>query len=156
MKKLDAFVTIEYSLLLPVILTLFTMLVCIGLYLHNQCVLQTNVYILSIEGARLNVDDEEQRIMLLQKKETELYNDKYILAEDMQTTYQIKGNEIAITGGGRMVNPFSLFGMGESAWELSAESKANVINPSETLRVIKNVRNLLEKLPLEEEREDDS
>ena len=143
-KRVEAFVTIEYSLLLPGIMAVFTMLVCMGLYLHNQCVLQTNIYILSIEGAEMYTDKAEHRLTYLQKKEAGLYKEKYIMAEDIQTDYRLRGNNIVITGSGRMANPFWLFGIGETSWELKAESKVNVISPCDTLRLIKNSCKLLD------------
>ena len=60
-------------------MAVFTMLVCMGLYLHNQCVLQTNIYILSIEGAGMYADNAEHRLTSLQKIEAGLYKEKYIL-----------------------------------------------------------------------------
>ena len=151
MRRIDAFVTIEFSLLLPGIMAIFTMLVCMGLYLHNQCVLQTNIYILSIEGAGMYADKAEHRLTSLQKKEAGLYKEKYILAEDMQTAYQLRGNNIVITGSGRMANPFWIFGIGEMSWELKEESNVNVISPCETLRLIKNTFKLLDRATGKEE-----
>lgn len=145
LRRIEAFVTIEYSLLLPGIMAVFTMLVCMGLYLHNQCVLQTNIYILSIEGAGMYAEKAEQRLTSLQKKEAGLYKEKYILAEDMQTVYRLRGNSIVISGSGRMTNPFGIFGIGETSWELKAESDVYVISPCETLRLIKNTFKLLDR-----------
>ena len=145
LRRVEAFVTIEYSLLLPGIMAVFTMLVCMGLYLHNQCVLQTNIYILSIEGAGMYAEKVEHRITTLQKKEAGLYKEKYILAKDMQTVYRLRGNSIVISGSGRMTNPFGIFGIGETSWELKAESDVYVISPCETLRLIKNTFKLLDR-----------
>lgn len=156
MKKVNAFVTIEYSLLLPGILAIFTMLVCMGLYLHNQCILQTNIYLMSIEGARLQADNHEQRLLLLQKKEQELYREKYVLAEGMQTTYELKGNKIMVTGSGNMANPFSVFGLGEKMWSLQAQSKTTILHPGKTLRLMKNALILLDKAASKEDEKDDS
>ena len=144
MRRVEAFVTIEYSLLLPGIMAVFTMLVCMGLYLHNQCVLQTNIYILSIEGAGMYADNAEHRLTSLQKKEAGLYKEKYVLAEDIQTAYRLRGNNMVITGSGRMANPFWIFGIGEMSWELKAESNVNIINPCEMLLLIKSAFKLLD------------
>ena len=155
MKKVNAFVTIEYSLLLPGILMVFTMLVCMGLYLHNQCILQTNIYLMSMEGARLQKDNNDQRLLSLQKKEQKLYREKYILAEDMQTTYEFEGDKIIITGSGNMTNPFAVFGLGEETWSLSAESKIKVSRPGKTLRLMKSALKLPDNVVLEESEKDE-
>ncbi|MBR4059244.1 MAG: hypothetical protein IKK03_05320 [Lachnospiraceae bacterium] len=154
-KRIDAFVTIEYSLLLPGIMAVFTMLVCMGLYLHNQCVLQTNIYILSIEGAGMYADNAEHRLTSLQKIEAGLYKEKYILTEDMQTAYRLRGNNIIITGSGKMANPFWVFGVGEMSWKLNAESNVNIISPCETLLLIKSAFKLVDRATGEEEGADE-
>ena len=50
-----------------------------------------------------------------------------------------------ISGSGRMTNPFGIFGIGETSWELKAESDVYVISPCETLRLIKNTFKLLDR-----------
>ena len=154
-KKLKAFVTIEYSLLLPVLLLIFTFLVYIGVYLHNQCVIQTNMYILAVEGARLSADDTSQRISLLREQEKKLYKDKYILTEKLQTTYRVVGNKLIISGSGQMTNPFWKFGIGEDFWQLSAESIVHINNSWDRMRQLKTVCELVEHIPSKEESDDD-
>ena len=121
-KNVKAFVTIEYSLLLPVLLLLFTFLVYIGVYLHNQCVLQTNVYLLAVKGARAEAESIGERIAHLQEQEKMLYKNKYLLAENIQTNYSAQRNKLVITGSGQMVNPFFASGTGGAMWQMFAES----------------------------------
>lgn len=154
-KKVKAFVTIEYSLLLPVLLLVFTFLVYIGVYLHNQCVIQTNMYILAVEGARLSANDTSRRISLLQEQEKKLYKDKCILTENIQTTYKVEGNKLIISGSGQMINLFWKLGMGEDFWQLSAESSVCINNSWNTLMLLKKACGLIEYIPSKEESDDD-
>ncbi len=155
-KKVDAFITLEYSLLLPVILGIFTLLIYMGLYLHNQCVLQTNINLLAIEGAKLYTDNNQQRLAFLQKKERDLLGEKYILVENIQIAYELKGNNITITGRGSMANPFSAFGIGNESWELRATSEVNVPSPRKSLKFIKSALELSENILSKGDGKDDS
>lgn len=155
-KELGAFVTIEYTLLLTILMMLYTFLICMGLYLYNQCVLQTNVYLLGVEGAHLTDRNATQTIDWLQNKEKRLYNQKYLLAEGLEVHYRVQGNQIEITGSGQMPNPLSAVGLGANQWDLNAYSKVTVISPVNTLRLCEVARKLLQNISIEKELSDDS
>ena len=81
-KKIGAFVTIEYSLLFPLIFMLFSFLVYIGIYLYNRCIFQSNIYIMAIEAAR--IDEENQKIPL-----QEFSKNKYLLRHMVNVVIQV-------------------------------------------------------------------
>ena len=126
MKKADAFISIEYSLLIPGILAVFAIIIYMGLYLYNQCILQTNVYLLAVEGSEMSAE-----------------NNKYILAENIQTLYGLRGDDITIKGSGTMTNPFSIFGMGNEKWNLRAEGEIEGYPLGEKMRLIKKALKVL-------------
>lgn len=76
-KAVDGFVTIEYTLLIPVLLIFYTFLICMGLYQYNECLLRTNMYLLGCEGARLFEKEVSSKIEILQNVQERLYYDKY-------------------------------------------------------------------------------
>ena len=149
-QTVGAFVTIEYTLLIPVLLFLYTFLIYMGLFLHNRCVLQANAYLLGVEGSHLTVTDPAEKVARLQEKERQLYH-KYILAEELSCTYQVRGNYIYISSNGQMVNPFSLAGIGADIWSLNADCQTITISPADTLRLCKAGRNFLKGLSDKEE-----
>ena len=65
MKKDNAFVTVEYSLLLPILFLIYAVLIYVGIYQYNECLLQNDAFLYAIEG------------------EEAPYSDKYILVEEM-------------------------------------------------------------------------
>lgn len=154
-KEVGGFVTIEYTLLIPVLLVLYTFLVCIGLYQYNQCILRTNIYILGTEAAQLMNMEASSKVARLQEIENNLYYDKYLLAEELQTTYSVRGNHIEISGCGKMTNPFAVLELGEDDWELNASCTVEAINSTEFLRLCKVIRKTLQG-KVSEEKSDDS
>ena len=154
-KTVGAFVTIEYTLLIPVLLLLYTCLIYMGLFLQNRCVLQANVYMLGVEASRFTATDPAEKVARLQEKEGQLYH-KYILAEELYNTYQIRGNFIYIRSNGQMANPFSVTGIGADTWNLSAECQSTTISPVDTLRLCKAGRNFGGSLSDKEEQSSDS
>lgn len=154
-KTVGAFVTIEYTLLIPVLLLLYTCLIYMGLFLHNRCVLQANAYMLGVEGSRLTAMDPAEKVNWLQEKEAQLYH-KYLLAEELCSTYQVQGNYIQISSNGQMANPFSVAGIGADTWNLNANCQISTISPVDTLRLCKAGRNFWQGLSDKEEQSSDS
>ena len=155
-KSVGGFVTIEYTLLIPVLLVLYTFLICMGLYQYNSCILRTNISILGTEGAQLAKDSATTKLAKLKEKEAQLYYDKYLLAIGMQTTYSIQGDRIEIIGEGQMTNPLTVFGIGEENWQLSAVSERIAVDPTEVLRLSKTLYKAAQEILVEEEQEDGS
>ena len=71
MKKVDAFVTVEYSMLLPILFLIYTFLIYIGIYQYDVCLLQNDMYFYAMEG------------------EVSPYPNKYILVEEMGLEEQL-------------------------------------------------------------------
>lgn len=142
----DAFITIEYTLLLPVLLLLYTFLIYIGIYQYDQCILQTNMYLLGSKGAALYIETPEEKLQCLQEIEQHLYYDKYLLAEQLQTAYSVKGNRIQLNGSGKVFHPLSVFGLGGTYWELHAKSEATAASGANILRLCKQAKNLIKDI----------
>lgn len=142
-KQISGFITIEYSLLLPSILLLYTCLVGIAFYQYNQCILHTNVYLLGSEGTALYQTDAEDKLQALQQREESLYHSKYLLVENLQTRYEIKGNELKIIGTGNMF-PISI-GNKKRVWNLYAACSVTATDPMDTLRLCKTMITWMQK-----------
>lgn len=141
----DAFVTIEYSLLMPVLLCMYTFLVYIGLFQYNRCLQQTNTFILGIEK------EEQVELGALKQKEEQLYHEKYLLLDKLETTYCLKGTYGVLQSNAVMANPFACIGVGEENWVLQAECRVNNLSPAEMIRLCKTAGELLKEFAKKEE-----
>lgn len=144
-------VTIEYTLLLPVLLLVYTFLIFMALFQYNHCLLTTNLYLIGNQGMELAKQDGEEKSRMLKEKEERLYYEKYILAEDLLTTYSIKGNHIEIVGTGEMVNGLNVWGIGEDKWKLYAKCEKDVLDAVSMLGIYKNIRNQIQQRVSQEE-----
>lgn len=123
MKRVEAFVTIEYSLLLPMLCLLYVFLIYVGIYQYNQCLFQNDTYFTALEGSNSP------------------YQNKYLLAEDMKLDYSRRGNRLYISGEGKMHSPISLWGIGEEYWYFQSELEVQEHSPTNLLRLFKEIRN---------------
>ena len=138
-KYLKGSVTIEYTLLLPVLLAVYTFLIAMAIYQYNECLLMSNLYIIGNQRMELARLDGEEQVNLLKGRTARLYYEKYILVEVMQTKYSIKRKHIEITGIGKMRNPLAVIGIGNEEWTIRARCEQDVLDAVGVLRVYKNI-----------------
>lgn len=146
----DAFITVECSLLLTVIFIVYTFLAGIGIFLYNQCILQSNIGILAAEGVSMVGADEQTVVEELQKVESRLYKEKYYMKELPIIKISVSGNQLYVEGNGNLDNPVFNYGIGTAEWRIHSEWTILRNNPKKTVRLCKRVIALGEKLITEE------
>lgn len=150
-RTVKGIVTIEYTLLLPSLIVVYVFLIAMLLYSYNQCLLTTNLYLIANQGPEIKNLDAEEKVVLLKEKESKLYYKKYILVEDLQTSYLIKGDKIEIKGIGTMINIFDNWGLREDGWKVRAKCERYLLDGSYVLRIYKQLRDDLLHNRIEEE-----
>lgn len=123
MKKVDAFVTVEYALLLPVLFLIYAVLIYIGIYQYNACLLQNDVYFCAMEEA------------------STAYANKYMLMEEVGVEVHQKANQLSIVGKGKMGTPFVVWGVADEFWSLEHTLEVQKHSPQNILRICKGLKN---------------
>ncbi|MBQ8815842.1 MAG: hypothetical protein IJZ84_01000 [Lachnospiraceae bacterium] len=152
-KYAEAFITVEYTLLISGVIILYGFIISIGLFMYNECILQTNVCILALEGMHTAALDAAQKAAYLQQKEKELYGEKYLFTEELTTIYDIEGEKVCIEGRGYMNNPINIWGIGQEKWNIYASQQVTAINPADVLRLCKRLLIIKEDILTEGEAE---
>ncbi len=144
-RKVAGFTTIECCLLIPILLMLYSFIVYIGLFQYNRCVLQTNLYLLGLKGKEFSASSSDEYMKQLQDYEKSLYNEKYLLLNNLQIVYCTSKKEKSIKSNASMENPLYTLGVGDRDWVIEAECTVNNINPASVLFLCKHASNILEK-----------
>lgn len=137
-KEIAAFITVEYTLLLPILIMMYGFLIYMGLFMYNRCILQTNAYLLNTESVE---SIEKNGILKIQ----EIEEQKILLAENVSFQIGMQQGKMHIKGAASMSNPFYKAGIGKEYWELSVYSESDVINPVNILRLCKAATRALGK-----------
>ncbi len=145
-KELGGFITVEYTCLIGVIFLIYCFLLSVGLFWYNQCILQSNVKMLALEGLHMADYDAEEKTEALQQKEKRLYHEKYLFAEEVSCSRKIIGNYIRITGKGFVGNTLYSMGIGDKRWKLSHSCDVVALQSADTLRMCKHILDLGEDL----------
>jgi len=121
MKCVDASITIEYSLLLPVLFFMYVFFIYIGVYQYNFCLLQNDVRCIAMG------------------KEKPGYQDKYLLVEELEIFYIKKGGKTYLTGVGEMVSPLFRLGIGKEEWFFESQVEVKLQSPVNVLTTFKEI-----------------
>ncbi len=152
-KRVNGFITVEYTLLISVLIIMYGLMIGIGLFMYNQCIMHSNTCILTVESLHTSAMDAARKITYLQQVEENLYQDKYLFASHLQTSYDIKGDRICIEGQGRMYNPLNAFGIGQVEWGFYVPKQVTAISPQDILRLCKRLLTIKEDIMIEGESE---
>lgn len=121
MKKANAFVTIEYSLLLPVLFFMYVILVYIAIYLYDFCLLQNDVRLVAMGNEKPG------------------YQNKYLLVEELEIFHTKDGDKTFVTGVGELVSPLFVLGIGKEEWFFQSEVEVDTQSPVHVLRSLKEI-----------------
>lgn len=143
-KELEAFITIEYTLMLPILILLYAFLIYIGLFMYNRCILQVNTYLLSNQSTEAMGRDAVEKVEKITKQ-------KVLCCDDVVYEIHMRQNGCYISGGIRMQNPLGKMGIGTEYLELSAYSEAVRRSPVNILRLCKAAKMVYEEMKEEKE-----
>lgn len=132
-KKVKGFITVEFALLIPVILLIYTVLFCAVLYWYDECILQTNMYLLCMES--LEQQGSTQKLAFVKDKQRQLYNEKYILVSELESSYRIQKNELHVSSTGNLPKILKGIDQSQKTWELYAQSSVKVSSAADILRL---------------------
>lgn len=151
--RVSASVTIEYTLLLPVLLLVYFFLICVGLYQYNRCIFQENMRLIAVEALHTSADGEAL-INSLQAKESGLLVNKYLLAGQVHMEYKKTGRSLYAFGSMEQINPFSALGIGADSWTVESSIRVTPLKRQEFLRFMKSVTRWSQKEQEEAEQEE--
>ncbi|MCD7806404.1 MAG: pilus assembly protein [Lachnospiraceae bacterium] len=136
-RRVGGYLTIELTLLLPMIIMVFLLLTEAGLYFYNRCLLRENAQILALQLAEEAETLTEEG---LADHISGLAQNKYLLLRELQTSYRKEGGEIWITVSGNMYNFCSVAGIGDACLTLTEEAVCQTMDKTAILGTIRAVK----------------
>lgn len=137
-KELDAFITVEYTLMLPMLVLVYAFLIYMGLFMYNRCILQANTYLLSILASESMDKDAIERVERITQQ-------KLLFSDDVVYEIQMRQNRCYISGRTCMSSPLGAMGIGSEYLELTAHSEAVRRSPANILRLCKAAKTVYQE-----------
>ncbi len=137
-KKVKGSLTLEFTLLLPVLVVILLLLAQAGLFFYNRCLLKENAQILALQ--LMQNGEETMTEENLAGSIGNLARYKYLLLEDVQTSCSKSGNQITVSISGRMFNFCSVAGLGDTYLKVSGKASCSYMDKATILGTIRSIK----------------
>lgn len=144
MRKFKGYMTLEASLVAPMIICVFVLLIYFSYYLYGRCILSQDTYILAFR-ASISSDDAA---LVVSEKEDRVLGRKYFGANRPKISVSASGKDIRVVGntGVRHRAMGNYFLKPKGSWEYEAAGKAKKLEQIDHIRMVKRVKDIGENL----------
>ncbi len=97
-KRLNGYMTVEASLIMPMVLYICILIICLGFFLYDRCILEQDCYRIALHGSSHYKDDNQTAYNAAYSYMGKVVSDKYI-TKDYQFHVQVqKAVEVELSG----------------------------------------------------------
>lgn len=139
-KRKNAYMTIEASLVIPFIIGGILLLLYLGFYLYNSCVIQQAAYIAALRGSQLlNASSSEIETYVQQQLENLLIN-QILAEENIEKEVSVSAGKVKARINSNMKMPLTEWiSLRIDFWSIESEAEVSRLNPVD---IIRNVRKI--------------
>lgn len=139
-KRKNAYMTLEASLVIPLIVGGIIFLLFLGFYLYNACVIKQAVYVAALRGSQLtNVTSDEVEAYVQQQLEN-LMGNQILARENMEKEISVSIGKVKVRISSHMQMPLTEWiSSVTNLWSIESKAEASRINPVD---IIRNVRKI--------------
>ncbi len=135
-KTLDGYFTVEATLIMSITLVCVVLLIYIGFYQYDRCLLTQDTYRLALKGSSSQFLDNEEIYQKLSAEINKYYWDKYIGMKISEPSVNVSGGEVIVKIEGSINIPF-VFG---KTWSISQKSVSKRVIPSKEIRLFRRIQ----------------
>lgn len=127
-KGIEAYFTIEASLILLMVISCVVFVVCFLLFWYNRCIMEQDLNLIAVRAAQSNSKSMEELEVVISSWQSEYMTDKYYAwsAEDKVISLQKNWYDLRQTG--KLL-------LGNRVWKAQVSGKAMRIDPATFLRL---------------------
>lgn len=139
--KVAGYFTVEAALVFPMVLGTIFLLIYLGFFQYDRCMLEFDIGALALKGCCSEESDKEAVLDEVEKAAREIYVEKYIAWETADINAEIDGKNVRVEGSGSIRFPFGalvqkgLYNM----WNVKAEYENRRMDPVTFIRTYKKI-----------------
>lgn len=140
-------VTIEASIIMPIIIIIIALLVYLSFFLYNRCIMTQMTYISALRGS-LSEEDVVKTEQNIEMEEKELFGNKVLAIAKIHFDNKIKNTNITVTTNASMKFPFASYASQlkiKGNWNIMIKKKVEKIEALQFIRDCRKLEGLLEK-----------
>lgn len=131
--SIEAYFTVEASLVMPVVIGSVIFVICFLLYWYNRCLMEQDLSVMAVKASQSEAKTPEELGKDLRGWREKDMKEKHYAWEMSEVSMSKEKNWITLRRNGKLL-------MGDRVWRADASSKASQINPASLLRVIRRMR----------------
>lgn len=141
-KQRNAYLTVEASLVVPIVLFVHVMAILLLIFKYDRCLLEQDAAKLVVSVCAAQERDGDSLTAYMQSCAKEVYLEKYVLWEMTTMDIRQKGDTIFAQGGGGLTCglPEALSFGGDTVLQADTVYEAKRIHPCEVLRAFRKVK----------------
>ncbi len=146
-----AYMTVEASLLMPMVLCLFVILIYVSFYLYDRCVFQQDAYILCLrESIQKDEGAPSVDAKRLQSGAASQFGNKYFAVSSLKTDAYAEGNCCVFEGTARILPTSfgSYFLMPKDIWSANFHAEKRKTDPAWSIRSLRRKSHILKSIAL--------
>lgn len=135
--RLQGSSTVELSLLMPLLLTLFVFLIYLSFFLYNRVETSANAYICALRGSRMEQEAPKATYQLMKKESAKLMKESLLAVKGYKEQIEVKGNQVQVTYEISQQVPAALIFdslFHKDTWEFQVTKKTKKLHPVSFIR----------------------
>lgn len=133
---MGAYFTLEAALIFPIVLSVVLLVIYLLFYEYDRCLMEQDMGALSMYGATVQAEDNEERMRLLAARKNALYEEKYIAWNNGEVGMRLEKGKIQVERTGTLLFPFLglSFWSSDSSWGTTVQYESTVMSPTAMIR----------------------
>ena len=144
-KYLGGYMTVEATLIMPVVLYVCFFIAYTGIFIYDRCVMKQDAFRVALRGSSMYGQDNEEACYAAEKQMEIISSDKYIATE---STYEITvRNKVSVSVSGYVDMPFwGLAGLSEEkGFAITETVECKDLCPALFIRMCRQITETMEK-----------
>lgn len=144
MKRLGSYFTVEAAMILPLVISIMTIMILAFIYQYDRCLMEQDVNMILIYSLAECANGKEAAEDAVRRKVQSMNINKYVAWEQDRFDIKIRGDNIEMEAEGRMpLNPVKSWG-DKMSFISGIKRKSIALNPGMYLRTHKRIKGVID------------
>lgn len=148
-KRIKGYLTVEASMIVPLVIFLIGFIFYLTFYLYNRCVVSQDTYILAFRGSTCSYSCGKSPSEIKQsvvEKSGKQFGEKYVAIQTFVSTVEADKKKIIVEASGTMNADFSRWLLPQRNWRFAAKGQAERICPTACVRKVRLAKRVTDNL----------
>lgn len=141
-KRIKGYFTVEASMIIPLVIFLFSFIFYLTFYLYDRCVISQDAYILAFQGSICYDRSPEEIRNYVEGKSREQFGKKYLGFTDFSHSVQVDHFKVWVEAGGTVKASFIKSLLKQDNWAFGTIKSADRICPTDCVRKVRLIKSM--------------